>query len=51
MAEKQEVPRCMGCGLRPATSSRFPIPLCEQCAAIAAQKERGVEYLADKEKT
>jgi hypothetical protein len=39
---------CMGCGTRPAVSSNGTLPLCSQCAAVAQEKKRGVEYDKDK---
>jgi len=46
MADKQ---MCLGCGTRPATNSNGTVPLCAQCAAQAAGKERGVEYTSQDE--
>lgn len=45
MDEKQ---MCLGCGTNPATTSDGTLPLCAKCAALAAQKKRGVEFSKDK---
>lgn len=42
MADNKQM--CMGCGSRPASCSNGTLPLCSTCAALAAKKERGVEY-------
>lgn len=35
---------CLACSQREATSSDGTVPLCAQCAALAAGKGRGVQF-------
>jgi hypothetical protein len=40
---------CLGCNQRPAVpNSGKTVPLCAECAALAAGKGRGVEFQKDK---
>lgn len=46
MTEKQ---MCLACGQKEATSTNGTVPLCADCAALAAGKGRGVDFQKPKD--